>query len=836
MSEIKSARGGLPVLSPELEKALASVCPSEDPLDDALFDPIAFLNGKFPSEEALHAGLDPFADSLKLEVGLLAEDISKEVRQQSLERAKTKLAIQSATQAIEQLFNRVKAVKEKASQSEIMVQEICADIKSLDYAKKNLTNTIRSLHDLHMLVSTIQQLEHTAGKNLYMEAASLIEAINGLFTKFEEYRKLPKLRQLQSEVDDMKMRLKGNILDEFRHVIPKPLSSTVDYKHYQHACYVIDALRGDVKQKFLLWVANQLLYPYEGMFGASKAGGSLDQTERRFAWLRRELRSFEDTAGELFPNDWSMSAVVVYHFCKMTRAHLEQLLRDVAAVPDSGNGAPNSFSSSSSSSIDPTSTSNSSPGKPSSLSSPPFVTANIDTEVLIRALQKTLEFEAEVTRRYRNAKVAHISYEMNSAYINKDKDSHESKLAAVKDKYKSKSKEQARNAFSEGEDVQYCAFDYSGLISPVFTPYMGGYVDLEAKNMGELLAKNERAEKWIPDESDEQELRIKSRYTGSDNILLYIQQSMNRCSKLTTGPIFYNVQLAYQNALSNYGSILSSKLHTKPGALVSSGQLKSLCLIANTAVYMVDTVPDLESRIKEIVDEDLALQVDFSATQEKYSVLLNAAIAAVVNAINAKLVKELVKMEKKPWNVWESVGDQSDYVTSITQIFKEQVPVVVGILTAKYRNYFFNQMAKHFIEKYIESIFKCKKVSQTGAQQLSLDTVALRSTCLHIPQFGSTEAKKNRVFERYVNKEMGRAEAILKVVVSPTEFLIMTFKQLINPPKMDVLAKIFVLRGLKKSEQQAIVDTYNRSVPAEEKVVPHISDEGKVRGLFRGLI
>lgn len=43
-----------------------------------------------------------------------------------------------AQESIEELFEKIRDIKLKASQSEKMVQEICADIKKLDYAKTHL--------------------------------------------------------------------------------------------------------------------------------------------------------------------------------------------------------------------------------------------------------------------------------------------------------------------------------------------------------------------------------------------------------------------------------------------------------------------------------------------------------------------------------------------------------------------------------------------------------------------------------------------------------------------------------------------------------------------------
>jgi hypothetical protein len=57
----------------------------------------------------------------------------------------------------QELTQKISEMKEKAEQSEVMVQEICRDIKKLDFAKKHITTTITALHRLAMLgVSIIQ--------------------------------------------------------------------------------------------------------------------------------------------------------------------------------------------------------------------------------------------------------------------------------------------------------------------------------------------------------------------------------------------------------------------------------------------------------------------------------------------------------------------------------------------------------------------------------------------------------------------------------------------------------------------------------------------------------
>lgn len=48
------------------------------------------------------------------------------------------------------LFGKIQDIKHKAKQSDVMVQDICADIKQLDTAKRHLTTTITALKRLQM--------------------------------------------------------------------------------------------------------------------------------------------------------------------------------------------------------------------------------------------------------------------------------------------------------------------------------------------------------------------------------------------------------------------------------------------------------------------------------------------------------------------------------------------------------------------------------------------------------------------------------------------------------------------------------------------------------------
>ena len=57
-------------LSPNVEKAIQAVFPSTDPIADAGFDPVEYINGHFPDEASL-SGIDKFLVDLQGQIGIV---------------------------------------------------------------------------------------------------------------------------------------------------------------------------------------------------------------------------------------------------------------------------------------------------------------------------------------------------------------------------------------------------------------------------------------------------------------------------------------------------------------------------------------------------------------------------------------------------------------------------------------------------------------------------------------------------------------------------------------------------------------------------------------------
>ena len=81
--------------------------------------------------------------------------VSKDLDLESSVTRARRQDLTAAKAAIEELFGKIREVRRKAEASEVMVQEICRDIRKLDFAKTHLTHTITALRRLAMLVNAV---------------------------------------------------------------------------------------------------------------------------------------------------------------------------------------------------------------------------------------------------------------------------------------------------------------------------------------------------------------------------------------------------------------------------------------------------------------------------------------------------------------------------------------------------------------------------------------------------------------------------------------------------------------------------------------------------------
>uniref|UniRef100_A0A4W4HM31 Vps53 N-terminal domain-containing protein n=1 Tax=Electrophorus electricus TaxID=8005 RepID=A0A4W4HM31_ELEEL len=267
-------------LSPEVQLAIEQVFPSQDPLDRADFNAVEYINTLFPTEQSL-ANIDEVVNKIRLKIRRLDDNIRTVVRGQTNVGQDGRQALEEAQKAIQQLFGKIKDIKDKAEKSEQMVKEITRDIKQLDHAKRHLTTSITTLNHLHMLAGGVDSLEAMTRKRQYGEVANLLQGVVNVLEHFQKYMGIPQIRQLSERVKAAQSELGTQILADFEEAFPSQGSKVA-------------------------W---------------------LDKIDRRYAWIKRQLVDYEEKYGRMFPEEWCMTERIAVEFCHITRTELAKLMR-----------------------------------------------------------------------------------------------------------------------------------------------------------------------------------------------------------------------------------------------------------------------------------------------------------------------------------------------------------------------------------------------------------------------------------------------------------------------------------------------------------------------------
>jgi len=208
----------------------------------------------------------------------------------------------------------------------------------------------------------------------------------------------------------------------------------------------------------------------------------------------------------------------------------------------------------------------------------------------------------------------------------------------------------------------------------------------------------------------------------------------------------------------------------------------------NTASYCTDTINQLESIIQDEIDKAFAEHIDMSTESESFYDVISSSINILVSSTVLNLKPSLSAMVQMSWDSVDKVGDASDYVSIIQTTLENDIPITRDTLASVYFRGFCDRFASVFLPRFLENIFKCKNVNEMAAQQLLLDTNAVKDLVLSIPILGLDEeaAQKvkqskrsvltNATFMKLVNQSFSKTEVLIKIVGAPKTGLVDSFK------------------------------------------------------------
>uniref|UniRef100_A0A452TZ68 Vacuolar protein sorting-associated protein 53 homolog n=1 Tax=Ursus maritimus TaxID=29073 RepID=A0A452TZ68_URSMA len=678
-------------LTPDVQLAIEQVFPSQDPLDGADFNAVEYINTLFPTEQSL-ANIDEVVNKIRLKIRRLDDNIRTVVRGQTNVGQDGRQALEEAQKAIQQLFGKIKDIKDKAEKSEQMVKEITRDIKQLDHAKRHLTTSITTLNHLHMLAGGVDSLEAMTRRRQYGEVANLLQGVMNVLEHFHKYMGIPQIRQLSERVKAAQTELGQQILADFEEAFPSQGTKRPGGPSnvLRDACLVANILDPRIKQEIIKKFIKQHLSEYLVLFQENQDVAWLDKIDRRYAWIKRQLVDYEEKYGRMFPREWYMTERVAVEFCHVTRTELAKIMRTRAK--------------------------------------------EIEVKLLLFAIQRTTNFEGFLAKRFSGCT-------LTDGTLKKLECPPPSTNPFLEDEPAPEMEELAMEKGDLDQPKKPKAPDnpFHGIVSKCFEPHLYVYIESQDKNLGELIDRfvaDFKAQGPPKPNTDEGGAVLPS----CADLFVYYKKCMVQCSQLSTGEPMIALTTIFQKYLREYawkilsgnlpkttsssgGLTISSLLKEKEGSEVAKFTLEELCLVCSilsTAEYCLATTQQLEEKLKEKVDVSLIERINLTGEMDTFSTVISSSIQLLVQDLDAACDPALTAMSKMQWQNVEHVGDQSPYVTSVILHIKQNVPIIRDNLasTRKYFTQFCIKFANSFIPKFITHLFKCKPISMVGAEQV----------------------------------------------------------------------------------------------------------------------
>lgn len=273
------------------------------------------------------------------------------------------------------------------------------------------------------------------------------------------------------------------------------------------------------------------------------------------------------------------------------------------------------------------------------------------------------------------------------------------------------------------------------IISSCFAPYLDHYIDSENRSLGEMMEKYKSTpiSTNITAGSDDEGL-----IPSSTDLFYSYRQTMIQFARFSTGKPFLDLSRMFGKWLREYANYLTLKLPRDDRRSFSDEDIRLVCFIINTADYCGNTITQLEEKISEKINAQFKNLVNMNNEREEFIGIIGNSIKILVRGVINCIDPALYNMTRLSWSAVESVGDQSDYVSNIASQLMAQGAVVKATLSGtKFYRTFCDKLADEFLAKFDGNIYKCKPVGEVGAEQMLLDTHALRTLLVQVSAIGT---------------------------------------------------------------------------------------------------
>lgn len=621
--------------------------------DAPQFNPTDFVNNRFPDEASLD-GLGSYIEEVRRRLSDTESSLLDAVRVQAATAASAGRDLDQAKRAVLALRSRVEDIKKKADHSESTVVSICSSISQLDMAKRNLTESIVTINQLQLFLRAVQGLERelapaplqpapslpgppTAAGGVSAAAAAAAAAskpvavsknyasINDLLRqalryseRFEQFKDVPKVHELQIKLLSIKRRLSQQVVgDLLADLCPglrryggdglsvgsagggarRPLGEEGQIQ----ACLVVDALGRDVMQEVRKeFIASHLEEYTLYLFKRGSKEASLERTERRYIWFRQLLEKQGRLLLSVFPLHWYVMQELCIEFCMRTAEELTHQL----AYEGGGGG--------------------------------------VEVAVLIYMLQKTMDVEKDLTQRMKwfeaELKDKIVLEQEAKAQLQREEAMHQHQQQQQQSDGSKKAAAAASGVLSSAQFFSQLMpqapnlvqeYKVFGFIVSVFDRYLDKYVQHEDDTMREEMAR------IIADDTENSELLV---LQSTQDMFLYIQESVRRASTITSArsqSTLTDLCAVWHKHMGGYATHLHTRASSKVPA--TPAEQHSMSVVVNSADYCRNASEGLGEDLLKLLEDKAAFLKEHNDIVTRFSQVCTFASTQLAEAVCSSL-------------------------------------------------------------------------------------------------------------------------------------------------------------------------------------------------------
>lgn len=354
------------------------------------------------------------------------------------------------------------------------------------------------------------------------------------------------------------------------------------------------------------------LQEYLQLFHENQDIAWLDKIDKRYAWLKRHLLDYEDKYGKIFPIDWELSERITAEFCLITRNELSKIMSKRRS--------------------------------------------EIDVKLLLYAIAKTSAFEILLAKRFSGITITTLGNKANQQL--------------------QQSHDKSPKAITIDSAAPSPFFDLIGIC---FKPYLDIYTNSVDKNLADILERFGQDSK----NSFDPIANESTVFPNCADLFVFFKKCMVQCSQLSNGKPMYDLATIFKKYLREYASrILEYKIpkmrssHTSIGTSMSlltkdlqnlstaAGQvihsllkedetlrytkeeIVRLCCILTTAEYCLETVEQLEDKLKEKVSPEYVDKIDLSEEKNIFHRIISNCTHLLVQEMENGCEPALIVMSK----------------------------------------------------------------------------------------------------------------------------------------------------------------------------------------------